>query len=100
MSKPGRDRLKICAQRCDQCLFSPNRIVSTARMRQILADCERDDEAFECHKHTTRRMDGEDTGGVVVCRGFYDRDPRATTLLRLGAALGLTTFVDEEGNTQ
>lgn len=95
--KPGIDRLKVCAQRCDQCLFSRRRIVSTSRMRAILADCQRDDTPFECHKHTIRRRDGEDTGGVVVCRGFYDRDPLSTTLLRMGAALGLVTFVDEQG---
>lgn len=56
---------KVCDKPCDQCLFSKDRIVSAARMKQILKDCRESDSHFICHKATIAGKD-------VCCRGFYD----------------------------
>jgi hypothetical protein len=85
---------KVCAERCDQCLFSKQAIVDNARRRQVLADCARRDTHFVCHKHGVgddEELHGED----VCCRGFYDRDPMATNLMRIAARLGVVEFVEE-----
>jgi hypothetical protein len=84
---------KVCAERCEQCLFSKETIVSNARRKQVLADCRRNDAHFICHKHGVgddEELHGED----VCCRGFYDRDPGATNMMRIAGRLGMVEFVD------
>ncbi len=61
---------EVMAERCDQCLFGPNAIVSAARRRELLVGCRRDDRTFECHKATI-------LGRKVTCRGFYDQPESA-----------------------
>jgi hypothetical protein len=56
--------LKLCSQKCDQCLFTPNRIVSAERMNDIIDQCKADGDFFICHKSPT--------GDKWICRGFYD----------------------------
>ena len=62
--------LKVCSQKCDQCLFSDNRIVSKKRMKDILQECKQADSHFVCHKT-------EDS----VCNGFYKT--QSTNLIRI-----------------
>lgn len=78
----------VCEKRCDQCLFSKDRIVDEPRMREVLATCESEDKYFECHKHSM-------VDAHVCCRGFYDKDPMATNLMRIAARLGVIRFVPE-----
>ena len=81
--------LKVCAKRCNECLFSKNHIVSgEARVQQILADCERKGRYFICHKATLR-------GDAVVCRAFFDT--RSNALCREAERHGYLTFIDENG---
>lgn len=54
---------KVMAERCEQCLFGPNKIVSNARRSQILRDIRREDSHFICHK-----LDD------VACRGDWDQN--------------------------
>jgi hypothetical protein len=65
---------KVCAERCDQCLFSKTPIVSDTRRKQVLRDCARRDTHFICHKHG-HGAGGELAGEDVCCRGFYDANP-------------------------
>lgn len=53
------------AERCDQCLYGPNRIVSKARFQDILSEIEGRDCHFICHKATI-------VGRDVCCRGDWD----------------------------
>jgi len=69
---------QVCKERCDQCLFTPQRIVSVQRMKGILAECRRNDSHFSCHKFPL---------GDVCCRGFYDANPAATNLMRIAMRL-------------
>ena len=79
--------MKVCAKRCDQCLFSENKIVSDRRRKQVLKECAQNDASFECHKATIK-------GKEVCCRGFYDSNPYTTNLMRIAARLNAVEFVE------
>ena len=72
---------KVCTTRCDQCLFSDQRIVSKRRMAEIIKDCRKKDSYFICHKY-------ED----VMCRGYYETQP-APQMLRIANRLQMVTFI-------
>lgn len=57
------NKLKVCSHKCDQCLFSKDKIVSNERKQEILEGCQREGKYFICHKSTIK--DDE-----VVCAGF------------------------------
>lgn len=87
---------KVCAERCDHCLFGREPLVSDARRRQILNELQRRDTHFVCHKFGVGgsadedRIDGQD----VCCRGDYDRNPARTNLMRIAGRLGAIEFVE------
>lgn len=66
---------RVCAEKCDQCLFSKNKIVSYKRRKQILEECQKKDKHFVCHKFND-----------VCCRGFFDAQLNSTVQVayRLG----------------
>ena len=72
---------KVCETRCDQCLFSAQRIVSKKRMAEIVKDCRQADNYFICHKHDD-----------VMCRGYYDTQP-PPQMLRIAERLRMVEFV-------
>lgn len=55
---------RLVAKACNECLFSPNRIVRPGRVRDIVRKCLKTETHFVCHK----TMDNP-----ACCRGFYDR---------------------------
>lgn len=75
----------VCEKACDQCLFSKDRIVSAARVREILSGCAREDKHFTCHKASIAGRD-------VCCRAFYDT--RSTNLIRIARRLNAVRFVN------
>lgn len=79
---------KICAHRCDQCLFSDQRIVSKKRMADIIKDCRKKDVHFICHKHSIRNQD-------VMCRGYYETQS-PPQMLRIAGRLNMIEFVGVE----
>lgn len=83
----GRERevFPVTHECCRECLFSPNKVVTGRRAREVLRDVRAKDSHFVCHKATMR-------GGYnVACRGWYDRFH--STVSRLAEALGLVRFV-------
>jgi putative N-acetylmannosamine-6-phosphate epimerase len=78
-------------RRCNQCLFSDDKIVSDDRKAQILSDCKTDNTHFECHKATIK-------GVGATCRGFYDLEinntDEAKAVSKIFEETGLITFVD------
>src|SRR5882724_6855952 len=86
----GHDKLTVVNRRCDECLFSPNRIVDARRMKEVLERCDRNDNHFECHKETLADRHG-------MCKGFYDKEPYQTLLMRLAAMTQTVVFTDERG---
>lgn len=86
---------KVCNKRCDQCLFSAQKIVSDERRDQIIKDCLRTEAHFICHKHTIA-----DSRSNVCCRGFYDTYPNATQAMQIATRLGFIEWVEypQKGN--
>ena len=76
---------KVCEGQCAHCLFTPNRIVSGKRMKEILNDCRKSDTHFVCHKASI-------AGKEVCCRGFYDT--QTSNLIRIAGRLNCIKFVD------
>ena len=76
---------EVKKERCNECLYSENKVVSSARRRQILSDCKRNDSHFSCHKGT---IEGKD----VCCAGFYAS--QSTNLSRVAQRLGAVKLVD------
>lgn len=61
-----RNGFAVMAERCDQCLYGPDKIVSNARRAQLLRDLNRDDSHFICHKASIADQE-------VACRGDWDQ---------------------------
>lgn len=78
-------KIEVCKHKCDQCLFSKNRIVSVERMQEILNQCKENNDHFLCHKGTLKDK-------KVVCAGFYESRP--TTLLQLARRFNLLEFIN------
>ncbi len=57
---------KVMKERCDQCLYGKNKVVSNARRAEILREIEAKDCNFICHKATI-------AGQEVCCRGDFDK---------------------------
>ena len=76
---------KVRKEKCDECLFSENRIVSKGRMAQIVTDCRKNDTHFICHKASM-------TGDDICCRGSYEAIN--TNLIRIAQRLNMVQVVD------
>ena len=72
--------LKVTEKRCDQCLFSADKIVSDKRRKEVLGDCRKRDSHFICHKATD-----------ICCHGFYET--QTSNLIRIAQRLGAVQFV-------
>jgi hypothetical protein len=78
---------KVLKERCDQCLYGPNKIVREARRKQLLRDLARDDGHFICHKATI-------AGKQVACRGDWDQRT-CGQLGRIAGRIGAVEFIEE-----
>jgi hypothetical protein len=116
---PGSNRsqvLQVCAQRCDECLFSANALVTPDTRREILqrvrtapipeevAPTLPEGAAgsyFQCHKFTFAARDGhiDPAEAHVMCRGYYDANHNDLTIpiFLLALLLQNGVFVDEAG---
>jgi hypothetical protein len=77
---------KIQRERCNQCLFSKNKIVSDKRRKQLIQDCAKTDNHFICHKGTLR-------GVEVCCAGFHEAFPTVGQLHRIAVGLKCVELV-------
>lgn len=78
---------KVMAERCDGCLYGPDKIVSNERRSQIILDVTRKDCHFVCHKASIKKQD-------VACRGDWDQRG-CGQLGRIAGRLGAVEFVPE-----
>ena len=78
---------KVMKERCDQCLYGPDKIVSDKRRAQILRSLKQRDNHFICHKATIAGQD-------VCCRGDWDQRGGGQ-LGRIADRLNAVKFVDE-----
>lgn len=80
--------MKVYQTPCNQCLFSPSRIVSDERAAEIIQTCLREDQFFICHKAT-------EIGAHICCRNFFDRYQKAILPLRVAVMLNTVEFVPQ-----
>lgn len=78
---------EVMAERCDQCLYGPDKIVSNGRRAEILRNISAKDDFFICHKATI-------AGRRCACRGDWDQRG-CGQLGRIAARLNAVTFVQE-----
>lgn len=79
---------KVLKERCDQCLYGPNKIVSNERRAEIIREITRKDAHFICHKATM-------VGKEACCRGDWDQRGGGQ-LGRIMDRLNAVEFVDEK----
>jgi len=79
--------LKVMNSKCDQCLFTKNRVVSSVRMAEIVDECLAHDTYFECHKGTI-------VHDHIVCRGFYDLYKYDVLVTRIACMYNFIDFVE------
>ena len=77
---------KVMVQRCNQCLYGPDKIVSNARKKEIITACVRKDIDFLCHKGTIARTD-------IVCAGHLEATGGGQ-LTRIMGRLGVIQYID------
>lgn len=77
----------VMAERCDQCLFGANKIVSNTRRAEILLKIRQEDGYFICHKASI-------AGVKAACRGDFDQNG-CGQLGRIMDRLGAIEFVAE-----
>ena len=80
--------LRIMARRCNECLYSRNKIVSDRERDHVLKVCELTETHFICHK-------ASNAGHDVMCRGHWERTKYSTLRNRLAIGLGVVVEVTE-----
>lgn len=81
--------MEVRKTKCDQCLFTDNRIVSQKRAGDVVKDCLKRDTYFICHKTQT-----EDAPQDMCCRGFWDQHKNNFNLGRIAQRLQAVRFVE------
>ena len=81
--------MKVRKTKCDQCLFSNNRIVSAKRATDVIKSCIKKDTFFVCHKTQT-----EDAPDQMCCRGFWDQFKNHFNLGRIAQRLKMVEFIE------
>lgn len=85
-------KFQVCSQKCSECLFTKNKIVSDDRRKEIIDECLKlaNETFFECHKATLQNKH-------VCCKGFYDTYGDRVTIIQLAERLNFIDFIDIEG---
>lgn len=81
-------KVRVRAEKCATCIFhGGNRMdLRPGRVRQMVADCKRDESAIICHKTL------DDAAGAI-CRGFFDAYGTEIPALRLAVHTGVVLEV-------
>lgn len=73
-------KFRVCNKKCDECLFTTNKIVSDKRKREVIQGCLQEDTFFVCHKATIK-------GESVCCKGFYETYGSQINIVRIAQRL-------------
>ena len=80
--------MKVYKECCQNCLLSPNAIVSAKRRKEIIKSCTEEQTHFICHKAS---MKGED----VCCKTFYDKLGHISQMVRIAERLNVVEFIEQ-----
>ncbi len=75
-------KTQVCKSKCDQCLFSKNKIVTNKRKSEILKDCNENEKWFGCHKQEN-----------AICAGYFKEKYNENSWIQIGHRLGLLEFI-------
>lgn len=81
--------IRVMNERCENCLFTPKRIVDGQRMRDIIERCRRTETHFTCHLGTL--ADHQD----VWCAGWWETQ-EGEDIVTAATAMGLVERVTPE----
>lgn len=81
---------KVMAERCDQCLYGANKIVSNERRTEIIRKITREDGHFICHKASIAKCE-------IACKGDWDQRG-CGQIGRIMDRLGVVEFVPVPGD--
>jgi hypothetical protein len=77
--------------KCDQCLFTDNKIVSDIRKSEIILDCRGRDTYFVCHKDSV--ITGRKTQ-KLCCRGYWDLYKNEFNMGRIAQRLDMVEEIE------
>jgi hypothetical protein len=80
--------MKVYESTCNNCLLSPDSIVSPSRRKEIINECTSNQNHFICHKAS---MKGEN----VCCKTFYDKLGHYSQGVRIAERLNMIEFVSQ-----
>lgn len=80
--------MKVYNKCCQNCLLSPDSIVSPERRKDIVQECKQNQTHFTCHKAS---MKGED----ICCKAFYEKLGHVSQLVRIAERLNCVKFIDQ-----
>lgn len=89
MRKPIKNSavFEVVSHRCDECLFTANRVVAEDRKDEIIDIALSKNSYFTCHQ-------AQIVGRDLCCKGFFDEHQNDTLVIRLAKDLNLLHFVD------
>lgn len=70
-------KLYVCRTKCDECLFTEERIVPKSRAAELIEDCQAEDRHFLCHKAQLLGLKVP-----LTCRGSFELNPRNVRFAR------------------
>lgn len=80
--------LQVFQEKCKNCLFDQDRIVSSERAKEIIDFCIKEETHFICHLSTM------DDNGNVCCRGFFDTCGDQIQKIQIAQRLDLIEFIE------
>lgn len=80
--------LKVYSECCQNCLLSPDAIVSPDCRKQIVDKCIEKQTHFFCHKSTMK-------GEKIICKTFYDKFGQHSQMVRIAERLNMVEFVPQ-----
>lgn len=83
---------RVCKNRCANCLFTEDRVVSPEAAAKIIRDTRENATYFACHKSYQLFPGG--SGDEICCREFYDRFGHEVNLIRIAQRLRMIEEVD------
>ncbi|MGW5220940.1 hypothetical protein ACWEQA_24035 [Nocardia sp. NPDC004085] len=87
------NQVRVCEDRCTTCIFRPGNLMmlQPGRRSQMVRDALRNEGHIPCHSTLDQKRS-------AICRGFADLPAaqQRSLALRVGAALGILTYVSIE----
>lgn len=80
--------LQVYKECCQNCLLSPDSIVSPTRRKEIINGCAKKQTHFICHKASIDEKD-------IVCKTFFDKLGHVSQMIRIAERLNMVQFVEQ-----